>query len=141
MINLQAQAAAHGGRKAAAHGGSSTPRSHHLQKEGPKAGTTILQNHHTGARAASARQPGSPPARASKPVEQSRHGTAGARLSAADSGKIPEYPRAWFYPQLPWGAPITTFPPERLRGQTAMLVWEIFTLVPILYVGFEIPYR
>jgi len=54
---------------------------------------------------------------------------------------IPDYPRAWFYPLLPWGAPISSFPPERLRGNTGMLVWELFTSAFILYVMVEVPYR
>jgi hypothetical protein len=54
---------------------------------------------------------------------------------------MPDYPRAWFYPELPWGAPVTDFPAQRLRGQTAMLVWEIFLLTWILWIAFEIPYR
>ena len=43
--------------------------------------------------------------------------------------------------QLPWGAPVTDFPEQRLRGQTAMLAWELFTLIWILYIAFEVPYR
>ncbi len=60
---------------------------------------------------------------------------------AEKSVSMPDYPRAWFYPELPWGAPVTDFPAERLRGQTAMLVWEFFLLVWILWIAFEIPYR
>jgi hypothetical protein len=56
-------------------------------------------------------------------------------------GHVPDYPRAWFYPDLPWGAPLTIFPKNRLRGQSFLLYWEIFTLCWILYISFEVPYR
>ena len=45
------------------------------------------------------------------------------------------------YPRLPWGAPVSAFPEERLRGQWQMLCWEIFTYAFVLYVMVEVPYR
>jgi hypothetical protein len=54
---------------------------------------------------------------------------------------LPDYPRAWFYPELPWGAPVTMFPQGRLRGQGLLLYWECFTLCFVLYISFEVPYR
>ena len=41
---------------------------------------------------------------------------------------LPDYARAWFYPLRPWGAPVSMFPQIRLRGQSIMLLWEIFTV-------------
>lgn len=54
---------------------------------------------------------------------------------------IPDYPRAWIYPMLPWGAPNTSFPETRLRGQTFMLWWEVYILGWIMYIAVDVPYR
>jgi len=63
------------------------------------------------------------------------------RLGPAQSSAIPSYPRAFFYPKLPWGAPSTIFPEERLRGQTRILIWEIFLFCWILWTLLEIPFH
>jgi hypothetical protein len=54
---------------------------------------------------------------------------------------IPDYPRAWFYPMLPWGAPVTLFPKKRLRGQHFMLAWETLMLACIMYIAIDVPFR
>lgn len=54
---------------------------------------------------------------------------------------IPDYPRAWFYPLRPWGAPATLFPDSRLRNSTPMLLWETFTFAWVLYIMIRVPYQ
>jgi len=54
---------------------------------------------------------------------------------------VPDYPRAFFYPLRPWGAPVSAYPKERLRGHHVMLAWELFTFAFVLYVMVEVPYR
>ena len=63
------------------------------------------------------------------------------RLGPAPSSAIPSYPRAFFYPMLPWGAHSTIFPEERLRGQTTILLWEVFLFFWILWTLIEIPFH
>ena len=48
---------------------------------------------------------------------------------------VPDYPRALFYPLLPWGAPQSAFPASRMRGQRRMLYWEIVTICAVAYTG------
>ena len=57
-----------------------------------------------------------------------------------ENENIPDYPRALFYPLRPWGAPVSAFPKERLRGQKMMLAWEIFTVAFIAYTAIYVPY-
>lgn len=57
------------------------------------------------------------------------------------SGKVGEheYARAWFFPELPWGAP----PSWQLTGnpQTSWLLpWDILTAFACIYVGLTVPY-
>lgn len=58
---------------------------------------------------------------------------------ATSKRKHSEHGRAWFYPELPWGAP----PSWQLLGspQTKWLLpWEICTSCAVVYVGLKVPY-
>eukprot|EP00960_Hanusia_phi_P004823 139802-Hanusia_phi.AAC.3 len=46
---------------------------------------------------------------------------------------------AWFYPNLPWGAP-PGLNSSRYRGATFLNLWEILTFLCCLYVAGVLPY-
>jgi hypothetical protein len=71
-----------------------------------------------------------------KPKPPDYHGPPGQ-----EDPDIPDYPRAWFYPILPWGAPVSAFPLDRLRGNKRMIAWELIVLAFCMYNMVEVPYR
>ena len=68
--------------------------------------------------------------------DESRHVE---HTAGGDDRDDAEYLRAWFYPELPWGAP----PSWQLLGKPEtkwLLPWDILTSMACIYVGLKVPY-
>ena len=49
-------------------------------------------------------------------------------------------PKAWLYPELPWGAP-PCWEQGRSRGQTFLIIWDITIFICCLYVAGAVPFE
>lgn len=142
----QAHSTAHGHRRDAALGDgemtaltlpdahTSPPQNGHARARAAAAAPALMRAHsaETGMLATSSFQ-------AKQPKKATYFAAPSVGLQTHDTA-IPDYPRAWVYPLLPWGAPVTLFPEWLLRGQTFMIWWEAFTLVWVVWTSFDVPY-
>ena len=66
------------------------------------------------------------------------HESFGSRLDAEPSGTSGPG-RAWFYPELPWGAP-PGWQKVPLPGKTFLMYWDVILFFACIYVSIMVPY-